>query len=167
MQRHNRQIDRDMRDVAGDAVEDAAELRHLTGHPRQLSIGGVDGAMQDEQADARERQRRTASSAPPATPMIAATTDTALGDSRSRRAHPRDEIADAAIEVDVDELFDLVRLVGEGVSTPPTPGYLVRKIDVPERRRDAEMPVGHGVVMGEVILPQIAAETSRHPTAGG
>ena len=69
----------------------------------------------------------------------------------------RDEVAEAAVEIDVDELFDLVGLVGERVEcgNARLPGA---EDHVPERRRDAEVPVGRGVVMGQVILAEEAAE---------
>ena len=83
----DRHVDGDVRDIPGDAVEDAAKLRRLSRHSGQLTIGGVHDAVKDEKGDAepgepRPRNQSTTNGANPR-PRVP---ETAFGERRARRA---------------------------------------------------------------------------------
>ena len=102
-----------MRDVAADAVEHAPELGHLSRHPRELAVGGIENAVNNDEREGDEPEaivveQRAAHDAD-------ARADDRDGGrrqpQRSRRA--REHHAERAEEVHIRQLFDFVGFEGE------------------------------------------------------
>jgi len=109
----NCDVDGDVGHIARYAVEHPAKFRRLPGHPGELTIGRIDNAVHDEESDADPREMRPSDESTASCANHAGEhRDGVWRQSRQTRANG-DDVAEPPIEIDVDEFFDLVRLVGE------------------------------------------------------
>ncbi len=109
----DRKIDRRVRDIAGAAIERSAQFRHLSGHARELTIGGIDDAVQNQQGESVEPETFIVEHGAARDADQGAENGHLRGSQPKRRGEAGDDEAERTKEVNVDQLLDFVGFESE------------------------------------------------------